>query len=458
MLDRLKAVWQADIVQAAFATGIRLFSGVASYVLFAVVARFLGPTAFGDFSVLFSLAMLAGTLASFGQQVFLVKEIPRARESQSASLEFGTYLFSAVVTIVSASLISLILAYLLSSDHWRYSTSAVIFTTVLTAVYGVSQTTVGALRVQNATLFGIATRDLLWRLTSIGAVALFGTVIVDTVYHLDAGTAMAILSIVLLPIVALHITKITKHLRDRFPGVRVRFQWRAWLGVSSGLAIVGVIANGDAYAFTIVLGSVLSERETGAYFAALKSVEAINLFLMAVTLIVAPELSKAAARGDSKYLQRKCNSAFLMQAAPAILACAFIFVLAKPLLGIFATDYVQYANLLRILALAMLVNALTGSTVLLLQLGNLHWLQVWLQGGSLILALLLVPVLGPIIGVMAAGVGFFVSKSAWNIAAIIAIRRRFDADPSIVGFLQNGTRGIKEAWQDLMDQLKAITN
>lgn len=456
MLSKLRSVWQAELVQAAFATGIRLLSGLASYALFAVVARYIGPVNFGEFSVLFSVAMLAGTLASFGQQIFLVKEIPRARELTDSSLELGTYIFSTVATLAASVIVSLTLIAVLSTDLWQHSSSAITFTALLTAIYAVSQTTVGALRVQNATLYGIATRDLLWRVASIAFVALFATVIAGSTQSLNAGSAMAVLSLILVPIVLIHCLRIAAHLRKQFPGVHPRIEWRKWMEVSSGLAVVGVIASGDAYAFTIVLGAVLSEVETGAYFAALKSVEAVNLFLMAVTLVVAPELSKAAARGDAEYLQRKCNSAFLMQAVPAILACGLVLVLAEPLLGMFAMEFVNYSSLLRLLALAMLVNALTGSTVLLLQLGNMHWLQVWLQGGSLLLALVLIPVFAPHIGVMAAGVAFFISKAAWNIAAVVAIRRKFNADPSIVGLLQNGRGGVTKAWKDLVDQLKEI--
>lgn len=456
MLRKLRSVWQAAIVQAAAATGIRLFSGLASYALFAVIARYLGPVDFGEFSILFSVAMLAGTLASFGQQIFLVKEIPRSREIGNQSVELGTYIFSALMTVAASVIVSVGLFVLLSSEAWQYSTVSVVFTVLLTSTFAVSQTTVGALRVQGATLYGIATRDLVWRVASIALVAIIGTMVAGSTESLPAGAAMATLSLILVPIVILHGIKILKHIRKRFHQIRPIIQWRHWLSASSGLALVGIIASGDAYAFTIVLGGVLSEIETGAYFAALKSVEAINLFLMAVTLVVAPELSKAAARGDSELLQRKANSAFLLQAVPAVLACGLIFLLAEPLLSLFATEYAQFANLLRVLAVAMLINALTGSTVLLMQLGNLHWLQVWLQGGSLIIALLLIPVLAPHMGVMAAGTAFFVSKAAWNIAAIVAIRRKFGADPSIVGFLQHGTTGMINAWSDLVDQVREI--
>lgn len=454
MLTRLKAVWQADIVQATVAVGIRLAGGLAGYALFAVVARVIGPMEFGGFSVLFSVAMLAGTLASFGQQVFLVKEIPRAREQGDDALELGTYIFSAVSTVAAAFSVSLFLARVLAHDSWQVGRGDIVATALLTGVFAVSQTTIGALRVQSATLFAITTRDLVWRLGSISIVAGIGGIAASAAKQVDTVSVVGAMVIVLIPIVALHILRVVKQLTRRFNSVVPRFELRRWLGVSAGLAIVGGIASGDAYAFTVVLGRVLTEVETGAYFASLKSVEAVNLFLMAVTLVVAPELSTAVARDDANLLQRKCNSAFLMQAVPAIFSCGLMLVLAEVLLGMFATEFIQYSNLLRVLALAMLFNALTGSTVLLLQLGGLHWLQVWLQGGALVGAMLLIPLTAPFVGVMAAGLAFFASKAAWNVAAIVAIRRRFGVDPSLVGFVRNGGAGMLRAWTDLLEQLR----
>lgn len=449
----LERVWRSDLAQTLLAVGIRLGAGLASYALFALAARAAGPEAFGDFSTYFSAAMLAGMLGSFGQQIFLVKEIPRAREAGDRSLEYGLHLFSTGATLVAATLAATALIAIARLVGWDGSATLLAATFVLTWTFAASQTTMGSLRVQDRTLAAMATRDLGWRTLSIVALAIAAGWLGRTGDRPDAATVMAIVAWTLVPMLALQIGWVIGHVRARFRDVRPTWRWRPWIETSAGMAAVSAISSADLYAYTLVLSVLLSATETGAFFAALKTVELLNLFLMAVTLVVAPELSRLAARGDALALQRKSNAALLLQGVPATLAGIVMIVAAGPLLLVFAPEYAAYDGLLRLLVVGMLVNALTGATVLLLQLGGLHWLQVGLQGGALALALGSLPWLVPILGVHAAGVAFLVTKGLWNVAAIVAIRRRLGVDPSLAGLGIRAAGGAPAAWADLRRQL-----
>lgn len=446
--------WHSDVAQTAMAFGLRLASGIAGYGLFALAARFLGADNFGIFSLYFSAAMLAGALGSFGQQIFLVKEVPLRRETADLAGELGAYLFAAASSVVAGSVVSAGLLVVGKIAGWSASPSLLASTFFLTWLYGASQTTIGMLRVEGMTLLAMGTRDLLWRVSSMAVMALAAGVLGWSSSIMPADVVIAIMGVTLLPIVVLHAMLVVKSLRKRFLGVRAQLHVSQWIGLGFGFSLISLISSADMYTFTIVLSSLLDEQSTGAFFAAFKTVDLINLFLMAVTLVVSPEISRLVARGDRLALQQKANAATLLQAIPAMLA-GIVLVIAAPLcLWAFAPEYVPYASVLRILVLGMLVNVLTGATALLLQLGGMHWLQVGMQGGSLLIALLATPVLVNRFGVNGAGVAFVLSKLLWNIFAIAVIRKRLRIDPSVRGLFVRDAGGIRGAVKNLVSQLR----
>lgn len=74
-----KNIFASDLVQSALSFGTKLGSGFAAYILFAIISRLIGAESFGQFSIAFSLALMVGLAGSMGQQVFIVREVPKQR-------------------------------------------------------------------------------------------------------------------------------------------------------------------------------------------------------------------------------------------------------------------------------------------------------------------------------------------------------------------------------------------
>lgn len=446
--------WYSDLAQTAMAFALRIASGLAGYGLFALAARVLGAENFGIFSLYFSASMLAGALGSFGQQIFLVKEVPLRRETGDLSGELGAFRFAAISSTVAGTVVSAGLLVVVTLGGWNTSASLLASTFLLTWLYGASQTTIGMLRVEGKTLLAMGTRDLLWRASSMAGMALVAGALGWTSGRVSADIVMGIMSATLLPVVILHVVLAARSLNARFHGVRARTHPSIWIGTGLGFSLIALISSADMYVFTIALSTLLDEEATGAFFAAFKTVDLINLFLMAVTLVVSPEISRLVARRDRLALQRKANAATLLQAVPAILAGLLMIIAAPLFMWAFAAEYMPYASVLRILMVGMLINVLAGATALLLQLGGMHWLQIGLQGGSLLIAVLCTPTLVTWFGVEGAGIAFIISKGLWNIAAVIVIRRRLGVDPSLLGLGARSAGGIRGAVSDLIVQFR----
>lgn len=446
--------FSSDVFQSGMAFAVKLGAGLASYSLFAIVSRASGPEEFGIFSIYFSAAMIIGIAGSFGQQVFLVKQVPKARVAADPGLELGVYYFSFVTTLIGAGAGALLFVCLSGLFTVAITTTMLFAGALLCFAFTLSQTTLGALRVQNRTLFAISTRDLLWRILSLVFILGLTWQFFPAGQTMSSGLALLVLGLTLMPILVMHCVFIFRDLKKQFVNVRLKIDKRSWLGNSAGLALIAVISSADLYLYTIVLGFLVPAEQSGVFFASLKTVELLNLFLMAVTLVIAPELSSMISRGDKDQLQRKCNNAIVLQGFPAILAGGLILIASPLFLWFFDPSYVESSNLLRLLVVGMLINALTGATVLLLQLGGLHWRQVAYQGGSLLVAVALLPMLVSMFGLMGAAVSFIISKSLWNILAVITIRAKLNVDPSILALFARKNGGLGAVLTELRDQVR----
>lgn len=455
-MKRLRALMKSQVMESLLAFAIRMSGGVASYALFAVISRTTGPSAFGAFSIAFSLAMTAGLFGSFGQQVFFVKEVPKAAALGQPNIEKGVHVFALSSTFICSIMAAFAVAGIaIYQQPQKPDLELILFSALLAFFYAISQTTIGGLRVQDKVLYAMATRDLLWRALAIAAIYLTYAYFQSVPgANLSIGAIMAILVVCLAPIVGVHLLQILQYMRKTYSSVKSRIETRAWLDASLGLLIIAVISSSDLYIYTILLGNLVGQEEAGAFFASLKTVELLNMFLMAVTLVTAPEISKVIALGNRDKFQQTCNKAILMQGSPAIFSAIFIIIAAPVFMWIFNPSYVSYSNLLRLLAFGMLFNALTGATVLILQLIGKHWLQVLYQGGSLLLSVALLPFLLRSFGIYGVAIAFILSKLLWNVLAIVTIRKHQGVDPSVLGLWDKASGGVRGALKELGSQFK----
>lgn len=326
----------------------------------------------------------------------------------------------------------------------------------LCLLFALTQGTMGMLRLEERTLLAMATRDLAWRVASLISVLAAGAAV--GFGKLDAFGSLVAVTLTLTPIVLGHVVMVMPKLAAAFGAPDRIVPWKQWLNTSAGLAIVSVVVNADLYAYTIALGAILAPEDTGAFFAGMKTVELLNLFLVSVTLIVGPDLAKLIAIGDRVELQRRCNSAVAIQSAPAIICSIFVITFAPILMWLFDPRYVESANLLRLLALGMLIDALTGATGLLMQLAGMHWPQVVVRGGSILVAIVALPFLVPVLGVYGAAFAFVLQKLAWNAIAIVMLKHKLGVDPSLLGIFDSRTGGLSGLLADLRLQLKWSRN
>ncbi|SDR99681.1 Membrane protein involved in the export of O-antigen and teichoic acid [Halopseudomonas xinjiangensis] len=441
-------ITRTNLGQMAAAFAIKIAAGATSYILFVGLARYLGPGLFGTFSVLFSIAMVAGLAGSFGQQVFIVKETAVARRGANVEYEKGIYLFSAIVTLTVGSAFALA-AGIAAAAHvdLPLKTVDLVLLSSLSFLYAVTQSTIGALRAQDKVLYAIFSRDVLWRLLAGGAITYLLLSEAESELTIALGVLVAPLCVIALS----HVHMVWKTVRALRNGVKIRI--KRWLDTSFGMSIIAVIAGSDTYLFTVILAVVATETETGAFFASMRTVDVINMFMIATTLISANRLSKAIAGGQHREFQGICNFLILVQLIPVLAVCGILAIFAEPVLCLFSSEYVEYGPILRLLSLGVAINALTGPTGLAMQIAGLHWLQVFYQGGALALCLLALPLSYTNFGLEGAAMSFIVSKTAWNVLAVWTLATQKSVNVSIVGLLGTSEIPSKDVIKGLKSQM-----
>lgn len=426
---------RSDAMQSIIAFGLKGGAGLANYGFFALAARLAGAETFGAFSILFSTAMIISLAGSFGQQTFLLKEVPKARAHSSIEDEIGAYRFAFTSSAIAALVGGIVfIATSLTLPH-PVEPSAIGAGALLCILYSMSQVTIAALRIEGRLQLALATRDVLWRVFAIAALAVLALSV-----RPDTTTLTAVLALALLPIVGAHAALILRRLPKLPEDARPRLRTHEWLKLSTGLMLIAMIAGADIYVYTITVGYLLPVNSAGAFFAAMKSVELLALFLLSVTLVIVPDLSRLIAANDREALQRKCNQAILVQSGPTLAVSLLMMVAAPYFMWLFRPEYVADANVLRILVLAMIVSALTGAGGSLMQLSGLHWRQVVYQAGSLIIAVALMLPLVSWFGLLGAAVSFLISKVLWNVLAAHAAYRHLGVDPSVLALVRTAFR------------------
>jgi O-antigen/teichoic acid export membrane protein len=182
-----------------------------------------------------------------------------------------------------------------------------------------------------------------------------------------------------------------------------------------------------SYIDVLFVGGLLSSRDAAAYSIASRYIVYGTFALQAVSMAVAPQLSRLidARHRDGLNSVYQSSACWAMVASWPVLIVLAVF--APLFMSIFGAGYGIAASALSVLALAMLVNTGTGSTgVLLLMSGRSGLMLAFLAAGlgaNVGLNLWLIPAHGPFGGLVGASIAWMVTILIMAIGPTIAIWR-----------------------------------
>ena len=350
LLRSMAGVLALRILTAA----LGLFTGL-------LLANILGPAELGTLAYAGACAGTIGALSSSGFNQLLVREIAVYRHSESWGRIRGILSFctrSALGIAIVLSILAWLFAWLVGGKSDMPSllpTFAIILLGV--PIGALIQMRQAAMRGFNRAVLAVVPEEgilpVLSLLLLLAAIAMFGS-------DLNAPKAATIGLIGAVVAFIVGQSMFASVLPDSVRKARPRFASRDWLAKASPLYLIAVIQFTNLQAGMLMLG-MLSGAEDVGFFAIAKSLAGVVIFvLVALELVVAPNIAPLFVKRKFGELQQLVGRASRISVAAAVPLVLLLSLAGDQILALYGPTFFKAAPALTILCIGQLVNAACG--------------------------------------------------------------------------------------------------
>jgi len=406
------------LVSASGTAVLQGASGVMTFVLAVLLARFLGSEGYGLYALAFAWSSFLLTPAILGLNTFLVRGIAVYEVQERWSLMKGLLFRANQLVLLTSTTIAAggaIVAVAWLSPSARAPFCVAMLLVPITALTLLRQGAMQAFgRVVRGQLPEFLIRPLLI-IVSVVALQIVGRLTPTTALMANvAGVAVAFV------VGALFLKRaIPAALRS----VRPEFVTREWLRASLPMMLIAGVWAANNYATTLLVGALDGSRAAGVYSVVQKAAEVIVLVLIATNMPLAPAIARLHARGDQQGLEHTTEQmarVTLFVSAPMAVA---LMVFPHLYLDLFGASFQTGATALVILALGQLVNAAAGPSGNVLLMTGQERIAVRGVAAGLVANVVLAIVLVPPLGVTGGAIAFAASLVLWNTTLVVLARR-----------------------------------
>lgn len=382
--------------------GIRLAMQAGTLLL---VARLLGPERFGEFAGVAALAVVIGTLSSFGTNLVFLGEV-----SKEPGRRIHVLAYALPTTLLCGTL--LLAVYLLFAGVYLSASSASLM--VLLAI--------GAAEILLQPLFAFLSNEHLAmeRIARSQVVISLPLVMrllaASLVFMVDAADPLAAFSFGYLIASAIALSLATATSSAPWPTLRDwRLPSRAELHQSSGYAALAFTACGPGEIDKTLAAVLLTPSSSGLYAAGTRVIGAVTLPVIAMLLSALPRLFREGhtqPRETTRLLRWILVAALLYSA----LITAVLWLAASAFMGLFGPGYEGISQMIQWLCLAvpgMALRIAAGS--MLMALGR-PWMRAGFEIAGVIVLLVCSLMLTGRLGVT--GMAVALACAEWTMAAL----------------------------------------
>lgn len=435
---RLPASLSGLARSGAIAGVVKLASAGLSFLMFVAIALVTDERQFGLFSAAYAGASLVSFFASVGQQSAVLRFWPEYESAGQRPMAQAFMARSISVTLIGLVATSLGLAAIglwpgaaARTAEWLPLCLAA---ALLSFALGWSEFASGALRAKSALLAALLPRDIVWRALVIVA----ALVMLTRQLEISAIEATLLTAGLLLGAVAPQALRLLAETRQGFGQRLGPDERRQFNRVTLGLWGVTALPPALGQVSTLLVAAILGPEMAGGIFVADRTTRLVLLALTGINQAIAPEISSAYHGGRIGHVQRITSLTALGAASIAVLTLAGFMLFGDFILGIFDPAYANptLRAVLVIFAIGATLAAACGPVELLLQLtGEQNTLFKVLVGVNVV-GLAITALATYAFGPVGAAVSIAGTVIVWNIAAVMAARRRIGVDPSLLGLLR----------------------
>lgn len=411
----------------------KVLGALSGYLFAYIVGKWLGAESFGTYELAFTMLMILGTFGRLGLDGALVRFLA---EWQTTG-EHGKIVSLYKQVIIHGTLISVslsIVLYFLSPwlgrlyggetliTSFRYVTLALPFYMFLTlnleAIRGFKKMVAFSI-FQNGSVLLLAS-----------ALLFLGSHFEIPALQLPMASFTGALILVSL-ISGISYVRIQKaELESSLP---TKVEMSKIYKVALPMLVSGALFYIISWTDVLMIGYFENEKAVGIYRIAFKIATLITFTQFAINSFVAPsisELNANKANGTFRRLLRQVGIInFWMATPPAII----IFLFPEFMLNLFGNEYASALNVLKILAVGQLLNALCGPVLYILNMTGKERDSQKIMLVVTIINMVLNALLIPVYGIEGAAWATSISMVAWNISAVYYVVKYYSVWP--VSFL-----------------------
>ncbi|MEP1613681.1 MAG: polysaccharide biosynthesis C-terminal domain-containing protein [Roseobacter sp.] len=426
-----------NLVRSSIFSALLMTSSAGlSFLMFMYLARVLGAAEYGLFASMFALGTIGAISALFGQQTLSMKTlsaladepdvIPQRRRSLRQSYQVA---FSGAAIVVVLSLGVGLGATALGNDmDLRHLVGAC----ALVFPLAMADLIAHQFRAFGAIFWALGPRDIFWR----GGIVLacFAAASLPFVFT-NALTTVVVLSLSLMVIVGIQATAMLISNRALLlprpqSGSVTKMQWRTsmWMWFAS-LGNMGASLNISGAAM------FLPPEQIGAYFAAQKISQLLQLPIIAVNISATPVFARLHKQSDLTGLRNVGQKLAMLISVPLAIGAIVVGLIAPELLGLFDPVFVDASAALTLLAASYLVIGLGGPTRQLMLMSDGERQVVRLTVVSEVIGLILIPILVPPFGIIGAALSACVARLLFTVMSVSWCRKNLSVDTSILSLV-----------------------
>ena len=412
---------------------IKMSGAVLSYAMIVAFARMLTPEEYGRFATGLNSAIIIAALGGFGFSTGIMRYLPKSVAENDFAHAKRMVISGYLIVILGGLFLTLaVVAMSIMMFELGYDTDIAFVATVaaMGLVVGISDYSNNLLRAQGSIVFSMLPRDIIWRIASPAAAYLFARMGLA----LTGQTSLAISAIVLLLLNATQaLSAFHRLVQPERSGAMWNLKqiWLQHLPFWFAAVTYTLIQQLDV----VIVGSLLSKAEAGAYFAAQKTAQLLGLVLIAGGLATAPTMARLYHAGQLTELQTLCRKLSLAIVLATTAGYLFLIVAGKVMLGFFDPSFVAAYPLLLIIGFGALVDAVSGPNSYLMQMTSFEkdYLKIMVASYAIVLIaqFALIPRFGSLGAALASSLGVVL----WNLASIAVLRKKAKLDPSLLSLV-----------------------
>jgi O-antigen/teichoic acid export membrane protein len=390
---------------------------LSSFGLLTLAARVLGEADFGTYSILFSAVGLFCTVATFGQQVFVMRAWNEYAKPDDVGLLKGALIFSGIACLAGATAVGAAFAGVLALS---FPLQLALAATLYLLLFAASQTSMHLVRAA----IGVTPGDGVGNLLVVLPAIVYLAICLATGRPGDVGTILLLFAAGAAMVLAVHTVMIWRKIGQAFPqlgSVGAQYQTASWSTRSFKLWISTALEASNQYVDVLIIGYLMSPSVAGAYFVTTRLANAFATATDAMHMFSTRHIPSMYYRRDFVALDALLDSVARMSLV--IIGAGLLVLLGAGywLLAVFNPAYSAYYPALALLCAGTAAVAATGPCAPILMLTGHEGRYLGVIASSVVLRAVLffalIPPYGILGAVTATAISFIVMALALRHAA-----------------------------------------